>query len=56
VLPILERIASRAAGTVIVMSGYDAVLVAATILAIIGSLERRTATRVALQAPISGLP
>jgi preprotein translocase subunit SecY len=56
VLPILERIASRAAGTVIAMSGYDAVLVAATILAIIGSLERRTTTSVALPAPISGLP
>jgi preprotein translocase subunit SecY len=56
VLPVLERIASRAAGTTIPMSGFDAVLVAAVILAIVGSLERSGARRPTLPVPATYMP
>jgi preprotein translocase subunit SecY len=56
VVPVLDRIATRAAGTVIPMSGFDAVLVVAVLLAIIGSLEHPRARSTGLTASLSRLP
>jgi preprotein translocase subunit SecY len=56
VLPVLERIASGAAGTTISMSGYDAVLVTAVILAIVASLEGSDASRPTLPVPATYMP
>ncbi len=56
VLPVLERIASGAAGTTIQMSGYDAVLVTAVILAVVGSLEGSGANRPRLPVPATYMP
>jgi preprotein translocase subunit SecY len=56
VLPVLERIVSSAAGTAISMSGYDAVLVTAIILAIVGSLERPGVNRPTLPVPATYMP
>jgi len=56
VLPVLERIVSSAAGTTIPMSGFDAVLVAAVILAVVGSLEGSRAGRPRLPIPATYMP
>lgn len=56
VLPVLERIASRASGTTIPMSGFDVVLVTAVIVAIVGSLERSGAGRPTLPVPATYMP
>ena len=56
VVPVVERIASGAAGRAFSMSGFDAVLVAAVILAAVTSLERSGATRSSLQVPATYMP
>jgi hypothetical protein len=56
VLPALERIASGAAGMTIPMSGFDAVLVTAIILAVVGSLEGPGPRRPTLPVPATYMP
>jgi preprotein translocase subunit SecY len=56
VLPVLERIASGAAGMTIPMSGFDVVLVTAIILAVVGSLEGSGARRPTLPVPATYMP
>ena len=56
VLPVLERIASTAAGMTISMSGFDAVLVTAIILAVVGSLEGSGTRRPTLPVPATYMP
>jgi preprotein translocase subunit SecY len=56
VVPVVERIASAAAGQAFSMSGFDAVLVAAVILAVVASLERSGATRPTLEVPATYMP
>jgi len=56
VLPILEWHASDFAGRAIPMSGFNAVLVAAIILAIVGSLERSGKIGTRVPVPMSRLP
>jgi preprotein translocase subunit SecY len=56
VLPVLERIASGAASTTIPMSGFDAVLVTAVILAVVGSLEGSGTRRPTLPVPATYMP
>jgi preprotein translocase subunit SecY len=56
VLPVLERFASNAAGMTISMSGFDAVLVTAIILAVVGSLEGSGSRRATLPLPATYMP
>jgi preprotein translocase subunit SecY len=56
VLPVLERIATRAAGTTLPMSGYDVVLVVAVILAVVGTVERSGVSRPGLPLPATYMP
>lgn len=56
VLPVLERIASTAAGMTISMSGFDAVLVTAIILAVVGGLEGSGTRRPTLPVPATYMP
>lgn len=56
VVPVLERIASRATGTTIPMSGFDVVLVVAVILAVVGSIERSGVSRPSLPLPATYMP
>jgi preprotein translocase subunit SecY len=56
VMPVLDRIATRAAGMVIPLSGFDVVLVVAVLLAIIGSLEQPHPRSRGLPVLLSRLP
>ena len=56
VLPVLEQIASGAAGMTISMSGFDVVLVTAVILAVVASLEGSGSRRATLPVPATYMP
>ena len=56
VVPVLVRLATHAAGTVIPLSGFDAILVVAMLLAIVGALERSGKRGGGLQVLTSRLP
>lgn len=56
VVPVLDHLATHAAGTVIPLSGFDAVLIVALILAIVGGVERSRKKGGAVQVLTSRLP
>jgi preprotein translocase subunit SecY len=56
VLPVLERIASRAAGATIPMSGFDVMLVVAVILAVVRTVERSGVSRRSVPLPATYMP
>ncbi len=56
VVPVLEHVASRMAGTALTMSGIDAVLVVAVIIAIIRTLEKPSESRARSAVPAPALP
>jgi preprotein translocase subunit SecY len=56
VVPVLNRLATHAAGTVIGLNGFDAVLVAAMVVAIVGAIERSRKRGTGVHVLASRLP